>query len=339
MSPDYFDLNSQQHRLQLTIQGTVQGVGFRPFIYRLAMELNLTGWINNSVSGVLIEVEGLWEVLEQFKYRILQEKPPQSEIQTLDIVWLPPVGYSEFEIRVSESTNHPQKIAIILPDLSTCSDCLQDIFDPENRRYQYPFTNCTNCGPRYSIIRDLPYDRNHTTMATFTMCSDCQNEYSHPLNRRFHAQPNACPVCGPQLELWDKNGKVIASLNQALKQAADIIRSGQILALKGLGGFHLIVDARNETAVENLRQRKRRPAKPLAVMYPNLEQVKQDCLVSELEEKLLSSPAAPIVLLRRIFNQLKSDPPHPPLLRGGEENQTFPPITKGGLGQGCFKVR
>ena len=332
MSPDYFDLNSQQHRLQLTIQGTVQGVGFRPFIYRLAMELNLTGWINNSVSGVLIEVEGLWEVLEQFKYRILQEKPPQSEIQTLDIVWLPPVGYSEFEIRVSESTNHPQKIAIILPDLSTCSDCLQDIFDPENRRYQYPFTNCTNCGPRYSIIRDLPYDRNHTTMATFTMCSDCQNEYSHPLNRRFHAQPNACPVCGPQLELWDKNGKVIASLNQALKQAADIIRSGQILALKGLGGFHLIVDARNETAVENLRQRKRRPAKPLAVMYPNLEQVKQDCLVSELEEKLLSSPAAPIVLLRRIFNQLKSDPPHPPLLRGGEENQTFPPITKGGLG-------
>jgi len=332
MSPDYFDLNSQQHRLQLTIQGTVQGVGFRPFIYRLAMELNLTGWINNSVSGVLIEVEGLWEVLEQFKYRILQEKPPQSEIQTLDIVWLPPVGYSEFEIRVSESTNHPQKIAIILPDLSTCSDCLQDIFDPENRRYQYPFTNCTNCGPRYSIIRDLPYDRNHTTMATFTMCSDCQNEYSHPLNRRFHAQPNACPVCGPQLELWDKNGKVIASLNQALKQAADIIRSGQILALKGLGGFHLIVDARNETAVHNLRQRKRRPAKPLAVMYPNLEQVKQDCLVSELEEKLLSSPAAPIVLLRRIFNQLKSDPPHPPLLRGGEENQTFPPITKGGLG-------
>ncbi|CAD0221566.1 Acylphosphatase [Planktothrix agardhii] len=332
MSPDYFDLNSQQHRLQLTIQGTVQGVGFRPFIYRLAMELNLTGWINNSVSGVLIEVEGLWEVLEQFKYRILQEKPPQSEIQTLDIVWLPPVGYSEFEIRVSESTNHPQKIAIILPDLSTCSDCLQDIFDPENRRYQYPFTNCTNCGPRYSIIRDLPYDRNHTTMATFTMCSDCQNEYNHPLNRRFHAQPNACPVCGPQLELWDKNGKVIASLNQALKQAADIIRSGQILALKGLGGFHLIVDARNETAVENLRQRKRRPAKPLAVMYPNLEQVKQDCLVSELEEKLLSSPAAPIVLLRRIFNQLKSDPPHPPLLRGGEENQTFPPITKGGLG-------
>ncbi|CAD5924662.1 carbamoyltransferase HypF [Planktothrix agardhii] len=332
MSPDYFDLNSQQHRLQLTIQGTVQGVGFRPFIYRLATELNLTGWINNSVSGVLIEVEGLWEVLEQFKYRILQEKPPQSEIQTLDIVWLPPVGYSEFEIRVSESTNHPQKIAIILPDLSTCSDCLQDIFDPENRRYQYPFTNCTNCGPRYSIIRDLPYDRNHTTMATFTMCSDCQNEYNHPLNRRFHAQPNACPVCGPQLELWDKNGKVIASLNQALKQAADIIRSGQILALKGLGGFHLIVDARNETAIENLRQRKRRPAKPLAVMYPNLEQVKQDCLVSELEEKLLSSPAAPIVLLRRIFNQLKSDPPHPPLLRGGEENQTFPPITKGGLG-------
>ncbi|MGL4501236.1 MAG: Sua5/YciO/YrdC/YwlC family protein, partial [Planktothrix sp.] len=255
------------------------------------------------------------------------EKPPQSEIETLDAVWLPTVGYSQFEIHASEPTNNREKSAIVLPDLSTCSDCLQDILDPENRRYQYPFTNCTNCGPRYSIIRDLPYDRNHTTMATFIMCSDCQNEYNYPLNRRFHAQPNACPVCGPQLELWDKNGKVIASLNQALKQAADIISSGQILALKGLGGFHLIVDARNETAVQNLRQRKRRPAKPLAVMYPNLEQVKQDCLVSELEEKLLSSPAAPIVLLR------KYDPPHPPLLRGGEENApTFPPITKGGLG-------
>ncbi|WP_036843358.1 acylphosphatase, partial [Planktothrix agardhii] len=333
MSPDYFDLNSQQHRLQLTIQGTVQGVGFRPFIYRLATELNLTGWVNNSVQGVLIEVEGFRQNLEQFQYRILKEKPPQSEIEILDAVWLPIVGYSQFEIHLSESTNHPQKIAIILPDLSTCSDCLQDIFDPENRRYQYPFTNCTNCGPRYSIIRDLPYDRNHTTMATFTMCSDCQNEYNHPLNRRFHAQPNACPVCGPQLELWDKNGKVIASLNQALKQAADIIRSGQILALKGLGGFHLIVDARNETAVENLRQRKRRPAKPLAVMYPNLEQVKQDCLVSELEEKLLSSPAAPIVLLRRIFNQLKSDPPPSrPTGYGKETKQLTLPTTGRGYG-------
>ncbi|MGL6135652.1 MAG: acylphosphatase, partial [Planktothrix sp.] len=311
MSPDYFDLNSQQHRLHLTLQGTIQGVGFRPFIYRLATELNLTGWVNNSVQGVCIEVEGFREVLEQFQYRILKEKPPQSEIETLDAVWLPTVGYSQFEIHASEPTNNREKSAIVLPDLSTCSDCLQDILDPENRRYQYPFTNCTNCGPRYSIIRDLPYDRNHTTMATFIMCSDCQNEYNYPLNRRFHAQPNACPVCGPQLELWDKNGKVIASLNQALKQAADIISSGQILALKGLGGFHLIVDARNETAVQNLRQRKRRPAKPLAVMYPNLEQVKQDCWVSELEEKLLSSAAAPIVLLR------KYDPPHPPLVRGG----------------------
>lgn len=300
MPSDYFDFNSQQHRLQLTIQGTVQGVGFRPFIYRLATELNLMGWVNNSVSGVLIEVEGFRDVLEQFQYRILKEKPLQSEIQSLDAVWLPIVGYSQFEIHVSESTNHTQKIALVLPDLSTCSDCLKDIFDPENRRYQYPFTNCTNCGPRYSIIRDLPYDRNHTTMATFKMCSDCQNEYNQPLNRRFHAQPNACPVCGPNLELWDKNGKIIASFNQALKQAADIISSGQILALKGLGGFHLIVDARNETAVQNLRQRKRRPAKPLAVMYPNLEQVKQDCLVSQLEEKLLSSAAAPIVLLGQI---------------------------------------
>lgn len=294
------DLNSQYYRLQLKIQGTVQGVGFRPFIYRLATQLNLTGWVNNSVQGVYIEVEGLRENLEQFQRRLQQEKPPQSEIQSLDSVWLPTVGYSQFEIHVSESTTYTEKSAILLPDLSTCSDCLKEIFDPENRRYQYPFTNCTNCGPRYSIIQALPYDRNHTTMATFTMCSDCQTEYNNPLNRRFHAQPNACPVCGPQLELWDKIGNKIASFHDALKQAANIIRSGQILALKGLGGFLLIVDARNETAVQNLRTRKRRPAKPLAVMYPNLEQVKQNCFVSELEEKLLSSPASPIVLLRRI---------------------------------------
>ena len=309
-----FDFNSQQYRLQLTIQGTVQGVGFRPFIYRLATELNLTGWVNNSVQGVCIQVEGLRENLEQFQARILEEKPPQSEIQSLNAVWLPIVGYSEFEIHVSEPTNHREKSAIVLPDLSTCSDCLQDILDPQNRRYQYPFTNCTNCGPRYSIIRDLPYDRNYTTMATFTMCSDCQTEYNNPLNRRFHAQPNACPVCGPELELWDKNGNVIASFHQALRQAADIVRSGQILALKGLGGFHLMVDARNETAVQNLRTRKRRPAKPLAVMYPNLEQVKPDCFVSELEAKLLSSPASPIVLLRRISYLLKSVAPDNPYL-------------------------
>lgn len=300
MSQPSSDLNSQHYRLQLKIQGTVQGVGFRPFIYRLATQLNLTGWVNNSVQGVCIEVEGLRENLEQFQRRLQQEKPPQSEILSLDSIWLPTVGYSQFEIHVSDSTTHTQKSAIVLPDLSTCSDCLQEIFDPENRRYQYPFTNCTNCGPRYSIIQGLPYDRNHTTMSTFTLCCDCQNEYNNPLNRRFHAQPNACPVCGPQLELWDKIGNKIASFQDALKQAADIIRSGQILALKGLGGFLLIVDARNATAVQNLRTRKRRPAKPLAVMYPNLEQVKQDCLVSELEEQLLSSQASPIVLLRRI---------------------------------------
>lgn len=300
MSQPSSDLNSQHYRLQLKIQGTVQGVGFRPFIYRLATQLNLTGWVNNSVQGVCIEVEGLRENLEQFQRRLQQEKPPQSEILSLDSIWLPTVGYSQFEIHVSDSTTHTQKSAIVLPDLSTCSDCLQEIFDPENRRYQYAFTNCTNCGPRYSIIQGLPYDRNHTTMSTFTLCCDCQNEYNNPLNRRFHAQPNACPVCGPQLELWDKIGNKIASFQDALKQSADIIRSGQILALKGLGGFLLIVDARNATAVQNLRTRKRRPAKPLAVMYPNLEQVKQDCLVSELEEQLLCSPASPIVLLRRI---------------------------------------
>ena len=287
------------HRLKLVISGAVQGVGFRPFIYRLATELGLTGWVNNSASGVFIEVEGTRESLETFLRRIPQDKPLRSQIQTLETTWLTPINYETFEIRHSLSG---EKTAVILPDLATCSDCLQEIFDPNNRRYHYPFTNCTNCGPRYTIIEHLPYDRTGTTMKAFIMCQQCQEEYENPLDRRFHAQPNACPKCGPNLELWDKKGNKLASANKALNQAITALKQGKILAIKGLGGFHLMVDARNSQIVQELRQRKCRPDKPFALMYPNLKQIQVDCEVNEQETQLLTSAEAPIVLLKRHHN-------------------------------------
>ena len=285
----------ENFRLRLTIQGTVQGVGFRPFVYRIATELQLTGWVNNSAQGVFIEVEGSREKLESFLEKIKTEKPPRAHVTNLEASWLDPIGYTRFEIRTSVSG---EKTAIILPDIATCEDCKQEIFDPSNRRDRYPFTNCTNCGPRYSIIKALPYDRCNTTMQAFQMCPECQSEYENPLNRRFHAQPNACPRCGPHLELWDTRGKVLATHDSALLTTADAIRDGRIVAIRGLGGFHLVVDARNEVAVKELRQRKRRWEKPFAVMYPSLELVKENCEVSPAEESLLLSPEAPIVLLR-----------------------------------------
>lgn len=186
-----------------------------------------------------------------------------------------------------------------MPDLATCSECLQDILDPHNHRYHYPFTNCTNCGSRFTIIEHLPYDRPNTSMKQFEMCDRCLTEYQDPLNRRFHAQPNACSECGPHLSLWDKTGEVLAFHHDALLATAAAIRQGKIVAIKGLGGFHLVVDARNSTAIQTLRDRKHRPHKPFALMYPNLEQVKVDCQVSALEAKLLLSPQAPIILLER----------------------------------------
>ncbi|NEO26058.1 MAG: carbamoyltransferase HypF [Kamptonema sp. SIO4C4] len=282
------------HRISITIHGIVQGVGFRPFIYNLATELNLTGWVNNSAQGVFIEAEGEQQTLEQFVTRIQQEKPPHSCIQSLETVWLTPVGYETFKIR--ESTTG-QKTTLVLPDLATCSDCLAELFDQKNRRYHYPFINCTHCGPRYSIIKTLPYDRPQTTMAHFPLCEQCQQEYENPRNRRFHAQPNACATCGPQLQFWETTGEVTETEYAALLKTVAQLQDGKILAVKGLGGFHLMVIAENEDAVNRLRQRKQRPDKPFAVMYPNLEAVKADCQVSELEAELLESAEAPIVLL------------------------------------------
>lgn len=298
-----------QKRLHVVIHGAVQGVGFRPFIYRLARDVGLMGWVNNSAQGVEIEVEGERSQLESFLLRIEAEKPPRSFIVSLECSYLHPIGYSRFEIRDSVVG---EKTAIISPDIATCPDCLKEIFDPTNRRYRYPFTNCTNCGPRFSIIEALPYDRPNITMKHFEMCDRCQIEYDNPLDRRFHAQPNACSQCGPHLELWDRQGKILASHDSALPMAVEAIRQGKILAVKGLGGFHLMVDARSEEAVRQLRQAKQRKEKPLALMYPSLELVKAHCQVSDLEERLLRSPEAPIVLLKRKQESL----PHPSVAPG-----------------------
>jgi hydrogenase maturation protein HypF len=287
-------------RLRLTVRGAVQGVGFRPFVYRLATELKLSGWVSNTGQGVFIELEGALDSLQECLLRIEKEKPPRAVIQSLESSFVDAVGYSRFEI--CESEDRGVKSALILPDIATCADCLQEIVDPANRRFRYPFTNCTNCGPRFSIIESLPYDRANTSMKNFIMCAECEREFRDPLDRRFHAQPNACPKCGPQLQLWNENGSVISKSDDALRHAADAVRAGKIVALKGLGGFQLIVDARNEAAVVRLRQRKHREEKPLALMYPSLDAARADCEISALEERLLLSPESPIVLLSAIRN-------------------------------------
>ena len=283
-------------RLRVVVRGAVQGVGFRPFVFRLATELRLPGWVLNSAQGVFIEVEGDELALREFLRRLEAEKPAISFIQSLEATFLDAVGYRQFEIRESSGG---EKTALILPDLATCPDCLREINDPANRRFRYPFTNCTNCGPRFTIIASLPYDRSRTSMSKFTMCAACAREYEDPRDRRFHAQPNACPDCGPQLQLWPDGGGAGAEREAALQGAAEAIRRGQIVAVKGLGGFHLVVDARNEAAVCELRRRKRREEKPLALMFPSVAAVLEFCTCSEIELRLLRSPESPIVLLKR----------------------------------------
>ncbi|MDQ3117703.1 MAG: carbamoyltransferase HypF [Verrucomicrobiota bacterium] len=284
-------------RTRVQIRGAVQGVGFRPFVYRLATELSLRGWVNNSSQGVLLEVEGGASQLRSFLARLTKEKPPRAVIQSCESVQLDPVGYEAFEIRESEESGG--KTALILPDIATCEDCLREIFEPQDRRFRYPFTNCTNCGPRFSIIEALPYDRANTSMKKFTMCADCAREYRDPTDRRFHAEPTACPRCGPELQFWDSLGQNLAQSDSALRLAAEKIRDGKIVALKGIGGFQLLVDARNQEAVSRLRERKHREEKPFAVMFHSLESARECCEISELEEGLLVSPESPIVLLAR----------------------------------------
>ncbi|MFH1892487.1 MAG: carbamoyltransferase HypF [Candidatus Zixiibacteriota bacterium] len=285
-------------RLRIVAKGLVQGVGFRPFVHRLASDIGLPGWVRNSAEGVQIELEGGIEKLDEFVSRLQAERPPRSHIDELVTETLTLVGYSRFKVRESHD-DCSTGITQITPDIATCSECIQDVFDPGNRRYRYPFTNCTNCGPRFSIIQSLPYDRVNTTMNKFPMCGECRDEYENPENRRFHAQPNACPNCGPHLELWDGDGKVVAMNDQALVDACAFVTRGRIVALKGLGGFQLVVDAGNEDAVKYLRKRKARMDKPFALMCPSLRVARNHCELSHAEMHLLASPESPIVLLKR----------------------------------------
>jgi hydrogenase maturation protein HypF len=284
-------------RLKLFITGVVQGVGFRPFVFRLANELGLKGWVLNSETGVVIEVEGKEEKLKEFLKRVQKEKPPASKIYSLEFKFLPDAGYREFVIKKSKREGRAK--VSVLPDLATCKDCLKELLDPKDRRYLYPFINCTNCGPRFTIILSLPYDRENTTMKSFKMCRECRREYEDPNDRRFHAQPNACPKCGPWVWLIDETGETVAEREKALELLPRYLQEGKILAIKGLGGFHLVCDATNEEAVKRLRERKRREEKPFAVMFRDAEQVEEFAHLSELERIALEGVEAPIVVLKQ----------------------------------------
>jgi hydrogenase maturation protein HypF len=281
---------------RIHITGIVQGVGFRPFVYNLALRYGLRGWVLNSSAGVDIEVEGISAALDAFILAVEAEKPPLAVIDSLSVEEIPLNGYTQFTIRHSQSS--PGDFVPVSPDICICDDCRRELFDPANRRYRYPFINCTNCGPRFTIIQDIPYDRPLTTMAVFPMCADCQAEYDDPTDRRFHAQPNACPRCGPQVKSQISNLKSKNSSEEAISAARDILRRGAILAVKGLGGFHLACDATNDDALRTLRERKGRVDKPFALMAFDVATIERFCWVNDEERALLESRERPILLLR-----------------------------------------
>lgn len=311
--------------LRLHITGVVQGVGFRPFVYNLASELNLTGWVLNGADGVHVHVEGPNALVDSFPVLVERSAPAAAAIQAVAIRPATVENYIQFDIRQSEAD--PDQRTLVSPDLATCPKCAAELLDPQDRRYRYPFINCTDCGPRFTIIRDTPYDRAQTTMRDFPMCEACAAEYSDPANRRFHAQPNACWVCGPRLYLnaapasdhpfevdpsyaWTPESEAVprphrdataeqARSNSIVLEVVEALQADRIVALKGLGGFHLAVNARSYSAVQRLRDRKHRWGKPLAVMFANIEQVRRYCEVSPEEQALLEGSARPIVLLRR----------------------------------------
>ncbi len=285
-------------RAQIVVKGIVQGVGFRPYVFNLAVSLGLTGYVTNTSEGVLIEVEG--HHLPDFVRRLQDEAPPLSQITELSVVPLPPHGYEEFSIRQSRDIARGAPFTLVPPDMSICDACLRELLDPSDRRYLYPFINCTNCGPRYSITRSIPYDRPNTTMADFTMCRTCSREYDDPRDRRFHAQPNACPDCGPQVAFRVTNPVFkVHDRDSAVQAAIRLLKEGGIVAVKGLGGFHIACDATNDVAVKRLREKKRKSNKPFAVMAADIASIEQFCAVSERERDHLTSPRRPIVLLRK----------------------------------------
>ena len=287
------------HRQSIAVRGLVQGVGFRPFVHRLASEEQLSGFVSNDSDGVSIEVEGPAANLASFLSRLRAEAPPLARIDSVTAHDLPLRAEAGFTI-IPSQTYGPVSTAIPA-DAATCQDCLHEILDTSDRRYRYPFTNCTNCGPRFTITRQIPYDRPQTSMAGFTMCLDCQAEYDDPANRRFHAQPNACPTCGPHLWLVDSHGNEIRE-NDPIALTIDLLLEGRILAIKGIGGFHLAVDAANEDAITRLRQRKHRNEKPFAVMVRGLDAARSICSLTAEDEALLETPARPIVLARQRAN-------------------------------------
>ena len=285
-------------RRQIEVSGIVQGVGFRPYVYRLAIGRHLRGVIRNTSAGVTIEIQGSAETVQDFVEHLPAEAPPLARITSLAIHDLP--CNSDPDFRIVHSHEGDEIRTLISPDVAICQDCLRELFDPRDRRYRYPFINCTNCGPRFTIIRDIPYDRPSTSMAMFPMCPACLAEYEDPLDRRFHAQPNACWECGPRVELWDKSGRRI-ECRDPIAEAVSGLHAGVVVAVKGLGGFHLAVDATNAAAVALLRQRKRRVEKPFAVMVPDLQAAQEVCELGAMEGAVLQSIQRPIVLLKKVL--------------------------------------
>ena len=284
-------------RQQYYIRGIVQGVGFRPFVYRIAHDLNLTGWVRNTPAGVELEIQGAVDRLTDFADSLQNKRPPLAVVTSQTVTTIPVItGETSFSILASGSGAADIQIA---PDTAICSDCLREMLDPTDRRFRYPFITCTNCGPRYSIITGTPYDRPKTTMTVFPLCPDCLREYENPLDRRFHAQPIACHVCGPQVKLIASSGGKIATHDEAVIRAVELLKSGAILAIKGISGYHLAVDACNHAAVERLRMRKKRDEKPFAVMVASFEAARDLALMNNMEERLLSSPDAPIVIVQK----------------------------------------
>ena len=284
--------------IKVEVKGIVQGVGFRPFVYNLALKHHIKGWVNNDEKGVNILLYSSQENINLF-IKELQDNPPiLAKIDSIKIEEIKSTNiYKTFEIKQSQNTNN--KSTIISPDIAICEDCIKDINDKNNFRHNYALTNCTNCGPRYSIIKTLPYDRENTSMSKFLLCEDCKKEYKDPTNRRYHAQPVSCKKCGPNIGLYNKENKQLSRDLEAIKQIAQVIKDGKIVAIKGLGGFHLICDANNDKAVEELRLRKNRPNKPFALMFKNIESIKEYAIINKKEEELLISKEKPIVLVHK----------------------------------------
>lgn len=307
-------MSGPRERLRVEVEGVVQGVGFRPFVYRLAARHGISGWVRNTPAGVLLEGEGERSNLSAFLHDLRTQAPPLATVSNIRSERLASAGGEGFSILPSSGGENAAQIS---PDCDVCEECLGELFDPNDRRYLYPFINCTNCGPRYSIITAIPYDRRFTTMDSFTMCADCRAEYEDPSNRRFHAQPNACPVCGPHIRLLDRRGRVLVGEGathdaDCLRGAIQLLQTGGILAIKGIGGYHLAVDACNKAAVAELRRRKQRDEKPFALMAPDFELVREFAHCGVVEQRLMAGPERPIVLLPK-----RADAPIAPLVAPG----------------------